>query len=235
MKSLALALVSLAACGTTDSNTLLTAGMSADISAEATGTGHTRVSVSLYSGYPEQLIFVDLKGDDQLIASSATEDLPLDKSQLLTIISYSATFAGDAEGDQFNVDLQRTLDAGAPSSVATLPGPFDLDPIATSASRAQPFTFSWSPSGASDQMQWEAAGDCVDGGGTTSLSDDGSFTIPANTLVKRQTQNGQTYPDTCTVTLTVRRLRDGVLDSHYGKGGSVTGWQTRTATFTTTP
>lgn len=218
-------------CGTSDSSGLLTKGMSAEISARTLGDGTTRVSAELFDGYPEQLIFVDLAAGDQLVATSGGTSMTLDKSQLLTIIEYSAVFPTGNEGDTFTVDLQRSVDAGAPSSTATLPAAFTLGQVAASSSRAAGLPITWSPSGSSDQMKWTATGTCIQDASGSIPGDTGSFTIPANSLVQPM---GATETS-CEVTLTLARDRKGTLDRAYGKGGDVVGEQARTATFTSMP
>jgi hypothetical protein len=205
--------------------------MSAEITAASRDDGTTLVTASLFDGYPEQLIFVDLAEGDQLVASSGGTSMTLDKTQLLTIVSYTATFPTGNEGDTFNIDFQRTVDGGAPSSTATLPAAFTLGTAPTSASRAQDLTVTWSPSGSADQMAWEATGDCIQTASGSIPADSGTFTIPGSTFVVPQGQ-GDTQ---CQVSLTVLRKRAGSLDPAFGKGGDIIGEQQRTEMFTSTP
>lgn len=219
----------LTACGTSDSGSLLTTGISAELSAVTTGDGSTRVVAELFEGSPNQLIFVDLQAGDTLVADVNGQSMTLSKVQFVTIIDYEAVFPTGNAGDEFNIDFQRTVDAGAPSSTATLPAAFTLDPIATSYSRTAPITITYGPSGTADTMGWQASGDCIQVITGALPSDAGSFTIPANMLMATA---GATN---CTVTLSVTRERKGSLDSHYGKGGSIFGQQVRTTTITSTP
>ena len=146
-------------------------------------------------------------------------------------LGHNATFQTDAEDDEFVVDFQRTLDDGAPRSVATLPAPFAIAAGAASTSRAAALDLDWSP-GSADQMSWSASGDCIDSVGQVPVDDSGTTTIAANTLKKRAAAG---TPDSCTVTVTMTRFRDGDLDPGYGKGGAAYGVQERTLTFTSTP
>ena len=232
MRKLALLLALLAACGTTDSGSLLTSGMSAFVGARADGTGSTTVYAELFDGYPEQLIFVKLTSDDQLVAKHGTDSEVMQEEQLLTIVDHTATFPVDGEGETFTIELDRSVDAGAPMSTATLPAPFTLGTTPSTASRAADLSVTWSPAGTSDQMTWMVKGDCIQDASGTATGDTGSLVIPASTLQKAA---GTNVPDSCTATLTVSRVRAGVLDPHFGKGGSSTGSQDRTATFTTMP
>jgi hypothetical protein len=81
-------------------------------------------------------------------------------------------------------------------------------------------------------MDWSATGDCIDATtGTVQGGDQGEATLAANTFVQRQ---GATST-TCDITIVVQRHEDGDLDSHYGKGGTATGTQYRSVTFSSTP
>lgn len=219
----------LTACGTSESSSLLTTGISADLSAITTGNGSTRVVAKLFEGTPNQLIFVDLQAGDTLVADVNGQSMTLSKTQLLTIIDYEAVFPTGNEGDEFNIDFQRTVDSGAPSSTTTLPAAFTLGPIEASYSRTAPITVTYAPSGTADTMGWQASGTCIQVITGALPGDTGSFTLPANMLTATA---GATN---CTVTLSVTRDRKGSLDSHYGKGGSIFGEQVRTTTITSTP
>ncbi|MEO8841227.1 MAG: hypothetical protein ABI591_03565 [Kofleriaceae bacterium] len=219
----------LTACGTSESGSLLTTGISAEIGAVTTGDGSTRVSAELFEGNPDQLIFVDLQAGDTLVADVNGQSMTLAKAQLLTIIDYEAVFATGDEGDEFTVDFRRTVDDGAPSSTATLPAAFTLDPLAQSYTRTSAIPVTYGPSGTADTMGWQASGDCIRVISGALPSDSGSFTIAANMLVATA---GAT---SCTVTVSVTRDRRGSLDSNYGKGGSIIGEQVRTAMITSTP
>jgi hypothetical protein len=221
-------LVLLTACGTSESGSLLTTGISAEIGAVTTGNGTTRVTAELFEGNPDQLIFVDLQAGDSLVADINGQSMTLSKSQLVTIIDYEAVFPTGNEGDEVAVDFQRSVDGGAPSSTATLPAAFTLDPIAASFSRASAITMTYTPSGTGDTMGWQASGDCIQVTTGALASDPGTFTIPANMFVA-------TSATSCTVTLSVTRDRKGSLDSHFGKGGSIIGEQVRTTSITSTP
>src|SRR5512133_242201 len=124
MKNLALCALLVAGCAKTESNDLLTHGMYAGITARATGNGTTTVTATLYVGDPINLNFVELTGDDRLVASHEGQDMVMSQVELLNIVSHQAVFQGDAAGGQYLVDFQRSVDAGAPNSVVTLPPGF---------------------------------------------------------------------------------------------------------------
>jgi hypothetical protein len=231
MTRLALLAITLAACTTHESSDVLTSGIYASITAQATGNGTTDVGATLYVGNPLGLNFVELTGDDQLLVKSGAMTKEMRETQLLGTVSHHVEFATDAEGTQFEVVFARSIDDGAPSSVATLPAKFDVTVAPTTASRATTVQFQWLPAGSADTMSWTATGDCIELA-SSPMDDLGSHTIAADRLKKRM---GTNIADTCEVTVTLMRSRAGTLDPHYGKGGEVRGIQARTIKFTSTP
>jgi len=224
--------VALAACTKTDSNDILTSGVYADLAAIGDGTT-TDVSATLFLGEPIHLTYLDLEGDDQLIASHGSDSKTMVESIVLNMVSHHAEFATSADGDEFAIAFDRSVDAGAPSSVATLPPGFALEPVAAATqSRASELAITWSPAGTGDAMAWQATGDCIELEGSSITGDTGSATIAPNTLKKRM---GTNIADQCAVTITVTRSRPGQLDAHYGKGGQISGQQRRSVTFTSAP
>lgn len=224
------ALGTVGACTKVDSENILTRGIYADIAARTTGKGTTTVSATLYLEDPANLNFVDLTGDDTLIAINGAQSKEMIEQDILSHVSHHAEFLTDVAGEEFVVDFQRTVDGGAPQSIATLPTAFDLLQIGAPVSRAQELVIEWSPAIGSE-MTWELSGPCIDfvTGGTS--ADTGLATISANTIKKTM---GQNIPDSCEVTVTVTRTLEGVLDPGFGKGGVVVGEQVRTLTFTST-
>jgi hypothetical protein len=231
MKKLALLALVLGGCTTVESDNILTSGMYADLSARAGGDGTTQISATLYLGNPINLNFVDLTGGDQLQASYGDQVQVMSETIILNIVGHGATFQSDNEDDEFVIDFVREVDAGAPASIVALPAPFEINPIVASRSRAASLDFGWDNS-TSDSMRWSASGDCIDSAGATIGTDEGTVTIAASTLQKRQ---GATVANECPVTVTIIRTRLGELDTHFGEGGSVVGEQQRTLTFNSTP
>jgi hypothetical protein len=231
MTRLALLAITLAACTTHESSDVLTSGIYASITAQSTGNGTTDVGATLYVGNPLGLNFVELTGDDQLLVKSGSMTKEMRETQLLGTVSHHVEFATDAEGAQFEVVFARSLDDGAPSSVATLPAKFSITTASQTASRAQAVSVAWTPSGTADNMSWTATGDCIELE-SAPMADTGTATIPAGALKKRMAAN---TPDQCDVTITLMRSRAGMLDPHYGKGGEVRGIQARTLAITSTP
>lgn len=233
-KLVLLLLAALCACAKTESDSILTRGMHASFEARA-NDGTTTVSATLFQGEPIQLIFIELTGDDQLIAWHGNDDKVMNEVELLNVVSHHATFPNDEEGDVFEIELRRTVDGGAPMSTTTLPAKFELDPVPASASRAANLQLTWAPAGSSDRMAWKLEGDCIELASGSINGDPGSVTIAANTIRKRMPQEGTTIPDSCNARLEVTRTRAGDVDPAFGRGGSFDGVQVRTATFTTAP
>lgn len=220
-------------CAKTDSMDLLSTGIHAGISAKASGDGTTDVYAVLYVGNPLNLNYVDLTGDDQLIASFGSQEKEMTETTLLNIVSHKASFNSDNEGDQFQVAFERSVDDGAPNSIATLPPKFTLDGVPSTWSRAANLSLSWSPidSTPGHVMGWEVKGECIENESQTLAADIGSLRIEANRIRKRM---GEMIADECPMTLTVTRSKRGQLDPGYGEGGTINGQQIRTVMLTTT-
>jgi hypothetical protein len=223
-----------AACTTTESDNILTRGMFASIEARADGNGSTTVSTSLFLGPPSDLIFIDLVAGDQLLAHHGDEFKTMTEIIILNIVSHTATFQGDAEDEEFEIEFRRRVDPGAPSSLVSLPAPFTLGNVPASVSRNVDFGVNWtgSSSGATDRMRWSASGSCIESASGVIAGDPGSVTMPAGTFRKL---SGQNVADSCQVTVTVDREREGDVDPAFGEGGTATGLQRRSLTFTSTP
>jgi hypothetical protein len=227
-----LSLISLAVFGCTpaNSNTVPTSQLEAQIQIVTDGSGQTTASASLYShpsdAPPLNEDSIDLVDGDSLTATSDGTSLTMQESftAIVDVYSYDATFSSDAAGESFAVTLDRAQGTSAGPSTATLPDPFALTAPA-SASRAQPLTVTWSPSGTSDPISvaFVGCGDAQLG----PLADTGSATFPGNTLTSTTSS--------CAGTLTVTRSRAGALATAYGQGGSITAEQQRTASIATTP
>lgn len=233
MKRLGLVLLTVAGCAKTDSSNLLTDGMHAAMTAKAGGDGTTEVSATLFVGNPLNLNFVELTGDDRLLAGHNGQFKPMTEIIVLNIVGHSATFDVDDEGAEFEVDFVRSIDDGASESFTTLPAPFALDPLPTSTvSRAAALTVSWSPSGTGYRMRWQVRGDCIEDEYQDLATDTGSATIEANRIRKRM---GDGVADSCPVTLEVSRIEDGTVDPAFGEGGTFHGIQYRRMMITSTP
>lgn len=232
---LALCLLPLSmACTSVNSKDLLTAGMSADMHVIADGSGSTSATAVLHVDN-NCCDFVDLQGNDRLVASAGGQSQTMAKDTFVGTVSYDASFNGqDAEGAQYTIALSRTSDKGAPNSNATLPKPFGVSAPAAnaSASRAHDLVVSWSPSGTSDKMSWRADGSCIGIATGDIVGDSGNYTIPAGTL---KSANPKQSTASCSITITVLRTRSGQLDPNFGYGGTIWAAQQRQVQITLTP
>ena len=225
----------LTGCAKTDSMDLLSTGIYAQLSATASGDGTTDVRASLYVGSPNNLNFVDLTGDDQLIASYQNQEKVMTEIILLNIVSHHASFTVDAEGSEFQIAFDRSIDAGAPNSFVTLPAKFDLNvPFNPNISRATPFTLTWSGI-STDDMRWEIKGTCIDPASGTLSADNGELFLEANMIKKKMAAMNETVPDECAMDIEIIRSRPGTLDRGYGKGGIISGAQSRKLTLMSVP
>lgn len=219
-------------CSSHDSDSILTSGIYASLGATALGDGQTYVHGTLYLGDPIHLDFVDLVGDDQLVATHDGQDKVMSESQLFGTVAYRAVYDGDETDSEYQIALLRSVDDGAPSSTCTLPPPFELLTEADiEVSRAAGFTIEWDQAGSDDRMTWELHGDCIRRTSDPIVGDTGSHVVAPGLVLPA----GATSDESCEVTLELRRSRDGNLDSGYGEGGSIRGNQLRTITLTSVP
>jgi hypothetical protein len=230
MRTLSLILLVAVGCTPTNSNTVPTSQLAAQITVSADGTGQTTVQTALFShasgSPPLNEDSIDLVDGDSLTASSDGSSLAMTQSFTTVVdeFTYSAVFPSDGPGESFSVVLTRTQDESAGPSTATLPDPFTLT-AASTASRSQPLTVTWSPSGTSDAISVAFVG-CGDAT-TGTIADTGTATFAADALTSSTSA--------CSGYLTVTRSRNGTLADAYGQGGAITASQVRTQTIATTP
>jgi len=234
MRHAFLALCTLAACSSVASSSVKTSGISAALEVSANGNGTSLATAQLFVD-SSQTDRVDLSTGDSLVASAVGQSQTMARSDALGVVSYSSTFQGlDQGGTTFTIALSRASDTSAPNSVCTMPLPFAITaPVGgPSFSRAADLTVTYAPGGTGDAMSWLASGDCIETTGSQSVTGDpGSFVIAKGTLTSSAGQTGAT----CSVSVTVYRMRNGTLDSAYGYGGKIFAQQTRTVMFTSSP
>jgi hypothetical protein len=99
-------------------------------------------------------------------------------------------------------------------------------------SREDELVIGWDPFETADIMSWSADGTCIEpeSGG---FGDDPGLLAFGEGFFQKQV--GEDIPDSCDVTVTITRTRDGVLDPGYGKGGTIRAAQTRSVTFVSVP
>ena len=221
-------------CNSVDSDNILTSGMYADIRATSYGTGVTTVRTTLYLERPSSLDFIELEGDDLLIAYAPDGDSQvMRESQFLGITNYTADFDIDDSGSEFIVELSRTVDGGAPESRVYLAEQFDLlPPESATYSRAEDdIVIDWAPADSGDDVDLEISGSCIETELVAVDGDPGTYQIPAGTLIQPQ---GQNVPEACDITVTVTKSAPGELDPSYGFGGQIYGEQVRSVQMSST-
>ena len=216
-----------------DSDDVATDAIYANFSVNAEGDGASHVLATLRVGGPSSNTYLDLTDYDSLMAS--VNDTA--KGMTQSGNAYVTTFPFDAEDTPFRVSFLRShapdaecAGVSAPNSTVTLPRPFSITAPAQDASisRASDLTFTWSDSGESDDMSWALDGPCIQYMADSIENDNGSFTIPEDTILLVSTAM-----TSCTATLRIYRTRQGELDPNYGEGGTISAAQTRAVQFET--
>ena len=230
---LPLLVMSLAACESVDSTAVTTAGLYADITATADGSGSTRTTAILKVGGPTSNTYVDLIEPDSLEVTQAEDTQTMSKVSVGDYREYVADFDVDEEDTEFAVALLREVDEGAPNSVVRLPATFELtEPAAdTSFSRdSDDLVISWS--GTDDAtMRADITGDCFSVDSVDIDVDDGTVSFLAGSLEPYEDK----VDETCDAVVTVWRTRAGELDPNYGEGGVARGVQVRSVTVLSGP
>ena len=222
-----LVLTGLLACENVDSTDVMTSGVYADIKATADGSGQTLVKTTLRVGGSNSNTFLDLVGDDKLIASQADDSQDMERKSLFGSVWYEKNFAVDAEDTPFKVAFIRTADSGAPESTMTLPAPFHITAPAASTNfsrSSDDIQLTWESSGTADSMHLNLDGDCIRILHKDLSGDTGSYTIAHDDIELASDADEGT---SCEITLSLERRRVGHLDPGYGEGGVITAVQTR--------
>ena len=233
---LAAALFALSGCSEdVDSDDVATDAVYANMYVTAPGDGESHLLTTLRVGGPNSNTYLDLTDYDSLVAYVNDTG----KNMAQSGDGYVASFPYESEGTPYRFAFLRShapdsecAGVSAPNSSVTLPAPFDIvNPVSDSAhSRNADLVFTWSGSGAADGMSWTVDGPCILTASDTIDDDDGSFTIPADTIAVIGSAN-----NSCTATLTVSRTRAGELDPAFvsGEGGVISAAQRRTRQFVT--
>ena len=232
-----LLVLGLLGCESIESTDLLTSGVYADIEATADGSGSTAVKVNLKAG-PASNTFLDLTGDDKLNATQSDVVKELTRhNNGFDYIWYENSFDTDAEGSNFTVAFERSIDDGAPNSSVSLPAPFSItSPTAddTLSRDGGALTITWEPSGSENDMEISISGDCVTLFTEDLSGDPGTFTLNAGTLSDSNSSDDDDGTN-CPLTILVKRKKGGTLDPSYGEGGKISGIQKRSIEIMSTP
>jgi len=227
-----LCLIGLSALGcskeTTSSSNIKTGGIAALIDVNAFDDNTATVHVELRVGGSTSNTYVDLEGEDRLLATAAG------KTKTLTVVDtgvYEADFSGVEGGTEFSVTLDRPDDITASDNSGTLPEPFTLEDPSSDLSRMDDdLTLAWAPANTGDGMHVDIDGKCIFGY-DDEMSDTGTFVVEAGEL--RSTDSDD--PKTCDLTAKVERVRDGSADRAFDPESRFRLHQFRSGRFTSNP
>lgn len=205
---------------------------------DVTSDGLTTVagaSFTLGAGVP--VTYVQLGVGDTLSATAVGADGELSKEmgELIAgdLVSYLASFDVVEEDGMFTISLERDLDGGALSSVATLPPPFEItgtEPTQTWSRGSEDLTITWTGDAADDPMTLSADGDCIDDYELLLDEDIGAVTVAAGALPSTTGKEDQA----CEVTFRLKRQRSGEVDPAFA-GGTFSSKQYRLVTVYAEP
>jgi hypothetical protein len=246
-------LMVIAACTSTDSTYIDTAGMYANFEAEAVGDGTTDVRGSLRQNGVHSTSFIDLEGGDLLRAVAinpstlSEQDKIMTEHQLFGGTWYTANFPLDDKDTEFRIEYERVEKESAMNSVASIP--VSLDPLIWSPdptvatpddapnpfSRASttPYYVGWRPNDApffetGDELSYEVTGTCIQ----TFQGNIDWNVYDALQLTGAMTDAEPPNDGTCEITVKITLSRDnGYVDGAFA-GGIFVGKQTRTLRLT---
>lgn len=260
MPSMSLAVVccAIVACTNVESSSIATDGVYAQFDIAADNTRRATVTAQLRVGQQSSLTSIRLTDGDVLKVRRGAELQTMVETQLLDAVWYQGSFENANSGDVFVVSFTRpdasaagaSTDASsagkmrsAPNSTVTMPTQFSLTTVPTgSRSRTTPVVIGWdNPSGV-DAMTWSATGSCIldQSGSISPNATNVSIALQAAPAVGGTTVNAGTNPsaarpDTCNVTVSVTRTRDGAIDPNFGKGGTIRAHWAQRVNFVSTP
>lgn len=208
-------------CGRTGSEQVATENISADIIAFADPSEDITLVSALLTDNGEAMNF---SGNDVLRATADGIELVLvPNAEDEADETYSRQFDFAVDGGEIVVSLERTRDAGAPSTLVAMPEVFALVDFTEAQSRSEEIVLTWTPASA-DPMDVSIDGDCLQDAFEAVIEDplSGSYAVPADSLVVTQDSG-----DVCLVDVLVNRTKAGSLDPAYADG-SVSGqvWRT---------
>jgi hypothetical protein len=226
------------ACSSIDSEDIDTDAITASIDVRVRNDGTASdVTATLSAG---TFTFIDLGGDDRLVARAGEVDVELQQNDLLGAVSYGATLDGVVAVDtEVTVAFERTAFAAAPATTVTLPALLTLAAPAagTAFSRADDdIVVTLAEASATDGVRVSWSGDCVESDGLDVPAGQAEVTIAKGSIVKRAASNDADGPvaDSCALTIRAERARQGVLDSGYA-GGQIRALTADSRDLTTNP
>ncbi len=215
----------LMACESVDSEDIKTSGMHATFTAKADGTD-TALEAILRVGGETSTTYVALSDGDELAVTHGDETLTLSENHLGDYYYYTASVPTTGADERFVLSFTRAEEDSAPETVATLPAPmaFTSPAADTTFSRGtDAITVTWEPSGSTDDVNIDIAGECFVNVMENLSGDPGTYTFEAGDLESREADED----DTCVATVTLTKKRTGTLDAAFGEGGKVYGAQVR--------
>ncbi len=223
----------LTGCLSASSSDLATSDISAEMTVEANGET-THVFTVLRDGGADSHTYVRVSDEDQLSVDDGNRPLQLKENSLAGYTYYTQDVTAQDAGTLFTVIFERSLDSGAPTSTVALPEPFDVSAFEEdySISRTQEaLVLNWAPATPSVPMNVLLSGACIEKTEITLPADQGTYTFQADTLVSLE----GTEEESCKLTATLTREREGVADSRWADGSSIRGTQVRTTSLTLRP
>jgi len=241
MRKLGLTVLALSACMAAacreniDSNDVRTSGVYPEIKVVASEKDESVVTVYLKTGGNKSNTYLELKGDDELVATVGDTSKNLDQDGDVS----KATFPFNTGGSEFIIAFNRGEDDdSAPASTCTLPEPFNLTGLEaqSTVSRADGVTLTWEPAEDGDTMRWTleaTSGGCLFPSGDKSMTDTGSLTLGPDDF--DATQSAKDNGESCDAKVCVERFRKGSLDPAFEEGGEIEAVQRRCINFVSAP
>jgi len=229
--TVALALFTATACQSVDSADVKTSGLYADLWTVSDGDGTSYTETSLRVGGVTSNTFVTLSDGDELttILDGASEIMT--EQNIGEIYSYRASFDSAEPDIDYVVAFDRQEDDGAPSSIMSLPQPFELNALESEYSRDDDdIVLSWDNQQSEIMKIW-VEGSCIVNQYMNNQTDAGIHTIKSDSLEPADPEANAN----CEIEITLWRSRPGDVDSAYGEGGAAWGYQRRKVTTLSTP
>lgn len=239
-----LALIFVVGCDQTDSGSVATSEVAADfkvISVSSDPDDKVMVTARLTRTREFNAPQLELDPGDELTVTAAGVTTTLQRSPLLFVTQYEAEVDNASTHTQFVIAFNRAEDTSAPSSIAQLPDPFDLSPMAASYPLSDTLLLTWTPAVTEDEVMFYrhrtscevddvttegtsfiarlVTGETVDDGTLTLNIDDFIYNVDRDTLVA------------CEAQVIFERRQEGSVDPNFGAGGDFMAIQERSLEF----
>lgn len=223
----------LPACLTATSSELSTGDISAEMVLSSDGET-THIRAVLREGATDSHTYVQVSGEDQLSIDDGFRPLQLKEESLGTYFYYTQDVSTQDPGTLFRVAFERASDAGAPDSTVTLPAAFELVPLPedTTVSRSKgSLELAWEPASPGDPMHLTLSGSCIEKVELDLAMDEGSRTFAPGSIPSLT----GTEQESCKLTATLTRSREGVPDARWGAGSTILAHQQRSLSLVLDP